>query len=42
MNDLIRAFTRRSVIGTPEGHEYDRWLNQEPAWQAVDNGDAIQ
>jgi hypothetical protein len=42
IDDVIGAFTRRSVTGTPQGDEYDRWLNQEPAWQAVDDGNAVQ
>ncbi|RYN64908.1 hypothetical protein AA0119_g11475 [Alternaria tenuissima] len=42
IDDVTGAFTRRSVTGTLQGDEYDRWLNQELAWHAVDDGNAVQ
>ena len=42
IDDLIGAYTQRNhTVAAPQGDEYDRWLNQEPPWRSLDDGNVI-
>ncbi|RYO04899.1 hypothetical protein AA0121_g12589 [Alternaria tenuissima] len=43
IDDVIEAYTQRNhTAAAPQGDEYDRWLNQEPPWRSLDDGNVIQ